>query len=597
MIDKKMKRNYTNRELLGRLMPYYSNYKFLFITDMIAAVLTIVAEVTLPLIIRNITNIAVADAATLTITYLLRLVGLYFVLKAIEVGATYYMQRYGHYMGARIERDMRRRVFSHIQYLSDEFYAKTKIGQLLARVTTDLFDVTEFAHHCPEEFLVAIIKAVVTFIILLTINVPLTLIMFVMLPLMLVFTNKTRRRIRHTQMQQRNQIGEINSEIEDSLLGIKVIRSFANEELEIENFEKSNHEFLGIKEIFYNAMSEFTAITKILDAVMYLVVVTIGGIFIIQGKINSGDFIVYTMYTTTLLATVTRLIRFLETFEKGMTGIQRYAEIMDIKPAIVDRENPIKLDDVQGDIKFEDVTFSYDSSSEKDEITNVLENVNIDIKKGTKIALVGPSGGGKTTLTNLIPRFYDIDQGKITVDGYDVRDLELKTLRDNIGIVQQDVYLFSGSVYDNILYGKMDASREEVIEAARLAGALEFIEKLPNGFDTYVGERGVMLSGGQKQRISIARVFLKNPPILILDEATSALDNKSEKIVQHSLKVLSEGRTTITIAHRLTTIINSDEIIVLTEDGIQERGNHRELLEKKGVYYNLYNTVDNHIMG
>lgn len=597
MIDKKMKRNYTNRELLGRLMPYYSNYKFLFITDMIAAVLTIVAEVTLPLIIRNITNIAVADAATLTITYLLRLVGLYFVLKAIEVGATYYMQRYGHYMGARIERDMRRTVFSHIQYLSDEFYAKTKIGQLLARVTTDLFDVTEFAHHCPEEFLVAIIKAVVTFIILLTINVPLTLIMFVMLPLMLVFTNKTRRRIRHTQMQQRNQIGEINSEIEDSLLGIKVIRSFANEELEIENFEKSNHEFLGIKEIFYNAMSEFTAITKILDAVMYLVVVTIGGIFIIQGKINSGDFIVYTMYTTTLLATVTRLIRFLETFEKGMTGIQRYAEIMDIKPAIVDRENPIKLDDVQGDIKFEDVTFSYDSSSEKDEITNVLENVNIDIKKGTKIALVGPSGGGKTTLTNLIPRFYDIDQGKITVDGYDVRDLELKTLRDNIGIVQQDVYLFSGSVYDNILYGKMDASREEVIEAARLAGALEFIEKLPNGFDTYVGERGVMLSGGQKQRISIARVFLKNPPILILDEATSALDNKSEKIVQHSLKVLSEGRTTITIAHRLTTIINSDEIIVLTEDGIQERGNHRELLEKKGVYYNLYNTVDNHIMG
>lgn len=597
MIDTKKKKNYTNKELLSRLMPYYSNYKFLFITDMIAAVLTIVAEVTLPLIIRNITNIAVADAATLTLSYLLRLVALYFILKAIEVAATYYMQRYGHYMGARIERDMRRTVFSHIQYLSDEFYAKTKIGQLLARVTTDLFDVTEFAHHCPEEFLVAIIKAVVTFIILLTINIPLTLIMFVMLPLMLVFTNKTRRRIRHTQMQQRNQIGEINSEIEDSLLGIKVIRSFANEELEIENFEKSNHGFLGIKEIFYNAMSEFTAITKILDALMYLVVVTIGGIFIIQGKINPGDFIVYTMYTTTLLATVTRLIRFLETFEKGMTGIQRYAEIMDIKPAIVDKENPIKLENVEGNIKFENVTFSYDSSSEKEEITNVLENVNIDIKKGTKVALVGPSGGGKTTLTNLIPRFYDIDQGKITVDGYDVRDLELKSLRDNIGIVQQDVYLFSGSVYDNILYGKMDASRDDVVEAARLAGALEFIEKLPNGFDTYVGERGVMLSGGQKQRISIARVFLKNPPILILDEATSALDNESEKIVQNSLKLLSEGRTTITIAHRLTTIINSDEIIVLTEDGIQERGNHKELLEKKGVYYNLYNTVDNNIMG
>lgn len=590
------KKDYSNKYLIKRFSPYYKNYKFLFITDMIAAMLTIVAEVTLPLIIREITNIATTDVQVLTLTYLLKLAFLYLILKSIEVVATFYMQKYGHIMGAKIEKDMRKDVYSHIQYLSDEFYAKTKIGQLLARVTTDLFDVTEFAHHCPEEFLVAGVKALVTFIILLNINIPLTIIMFIMIPLMLILTNTTRRRIRKTQMQQRNHIGEINAEIEDSLLGIKVIRSFANEEVEIENFEKSNNKFLDIKKVFYSAMSEFTAITKILDASMYLVVVTIGGIFLIKKLISPGDFIVYTMYTTTLLSTVSRLINFLETFEKGMSGIQRYVEIMDVKPSIVDKENPIILNDVKGNIKFENVTFSYDDQDdEKKEY--VLENVNIEIESGSKIALVGPSGGGKTTLTNLIPRFYDIDSGKITIDGYDIRDIQLKSLRDNIGIVQQDIYLFSGTVYENILYGNMSANKKDVIEAARLAGALGFIEKLPNGFDTYVGERGIMLSGGQKQRISIARVFLKNPPILILDEATSALDNKSEQIVQESLKKLSKGRTTITIAHRLTTIINSDEIIVLTEDGIQEVGKHKELLEKKGVYYNLYNRVDNHIMG
>lgn len=590
------KKDYSNKYLIKRFSPYYKNYKFLFITDMIAAMLTIVAEVTLPLIIREITNIATTDLQALTLTYLLKLAFLYLILKSIEVVATFYMQKYGHIMGAKIEKDMRKDVYSHIQYLSDEFYAKTKIGQLLARVTTDLFDVTEFAHHCPEEFLVAGVKALVTFIILLNINIPLTIIMFIMIPLMLILTNTTRRRIRKTQMQQRNHIGEINAEIEDSLLGIKVIRSFANEEVEIENFEKSNNKFLDIKKVFYSAMSEFTAITKILDASMYLVVVTIGGIFLIKKLISPGDFIVYTMYTTTLLSTVSRLINFLETFEKGMSGIQRYVEIMDVKPSIVDKENPKILNNVKGNIKFENVTFSYDDQDdEKKEY--VLENVNIEIASGSKIALVGPSGGGKTTLTNLIPRFYDIDSGKITIDGYDIRDIQLKSLRDNIGIVQQDIYLFSGTVYENILYGNMNANKKDVIEAARLAGALSFIQKLPNGFDTYVGERGIMLSGGQKQRISIARVFLKNPPILILDEATSALDNKSEQIVQESLKKLSKGRTTITIAHRLTTIINSDEIIVLTEDGIQEVGKHKELLEKKGVYYNLYNRVDNHIMG
>lgn len=586
------KRNYKNKDLIKIFMPYYGNYKFLFITDLLAAALTIVAEVSLPIIIRNITNLAADSSAILTISYLLRLVGIYFILKAIEVGSTYYMQKYGHIMGASIERDMRKDVFSHIQYLSDEFYAKTKVGQLLARVTSDLFDVTEFAHHVPEEFFKAGVKVLVTFIILIRINVPLTIVMFAMLPLMLIFTNKTRKQIRKTQKAQRHQIGEINSTIEDSLLGIRVIRSFANEELEISNFDKSNMQFLGLKKVFYKAMADFTAITKILDSSMYLVVVLIGGIAIINGAITAGDFILYTMYTSTLLQTVSRLITFLETFEKGMTGIERFAEIMDIVPDIQDKDGAIVLKDVKGNIQFENVHFAY-NSHDVNEIERVLENVNLDIKAGQKIALVGPSGGGKTTLTNLIPRFYDVTEGSIRVDGTDVRDLTIKSLRDNIGMVQQDVYLFSGTIYDNIIYGKMDASREDVIEAARLAGATEFIDKLPNGLDTYVGERGVMLSGGQKQRISIARVFLKNPPILILDEATSALDNRSELVVQESLEKLAEGRTTITIAHRLSTVINSDEIIVLTEDGIQERGSHKQLLEKKGVYFDLYNKIGN----
>lgn len=591
-------KKYTTKELILRFIPYYGNYKLLFVTDMIAAMLTIVSEISLPLIIRSITNRASNDIASLSMNFIIYMGILFIILKAIEIFATFYMQKYGHIMGASIERDMRKTVFSHIQFLSDEFYAKNKIGNLLSRVTNDLFEVTEFAHHCPEEFLVATVKVIITFIILANINIVLTLIIFIMLPLMLLFTNKTRKRIRNTQMAQRHQIGEINSSIEDSLLGIKVIRSFANEDMEIEQFDQGNKKFLGIKKEFYQAMAEFTATTKILDALMYLTVVVLGGYLMIKGKINSGDFILYTMYTTTLLASVSRLINFIEVFEKGISGIERYLDIMDVEPSIKNSENPIKLTKTEGNIRFDNVSFSYESDEEnQDSNKDVLSNINLSIKSGTKIALVGPSGGGKTTLTNLIPRFYDIDSGSITIDGIDVRDIELKSLRNNIGIVQQDVYFFSGSIYENILYGNIDATYEDVVNAAKMAGALEFIESLPYGFNTYVGERGVMLSGGQKQRISIARVFLKNPPILILDEATSALDNKSEQIVQESLSLLSKGRTTITIAHRLTTIINSDEIIVLTEEGIKERGTHRELLEREGEYYNLYNRVENHIMG
>lgn len=593
-----MKDEYNSRQLIKRFIPYYAKYKKLFFSDMFAAILTIVAEISLPIILRSIINIAIDDISKLTLKYILIVTIIYIALKGVEVLATFYMQKYGHIMGAKIEKDMRREVFSHIQYLSDEFYSKTKIGQLLARVTTDLFDVTEFAHHCPEEFLVATVKVIVTFFILISINVPMTLIMFSMLPLMLILTNKTRKQIRIQQMSQRQQIGEINSNIEESLLGIKVIRSFSKEESEIEKFEKGNKIFFGIKANFYSQMAKFNSITKMLDALMYISVIILGGIFLMQGKITTGDYILYSMFTTALLSSITRLINFIDVFEKGMTGIHRFFKIKDTIPDIIDLENGITLENINGNIKFNNVQFSYDNLSDiGDDKKLVLNNINLNIKSGDKIALVGPSGGGKTTLTNLIPRFYDVDKGEITIDGIDIRNIKLKSLRDNIGIVQQDVYLFSGTIAENISYGKLDASDEEIIKSAKMAGAMEFIEKLPDGIHTYVGERGVMLSGGQKQRISIARVFLKNPPILILDEATSALDNKSEQIVQKSLDLLSKGRTTITIAHRLSTIINADEIIVLTENGIREKGTHKELLEKKGEYFTLYNRVDNHMMG
>ncbi len=594
-----MKENqYSSRELLKRFIPYYGNYKKLFYSDMFAALLTMVAEVSLPLIVRSITNIASNNIEELSVNFLIKVTVLYMFLKIIEIVSNFYMQKYGHIMGAKIERDMRKDIFTHIQHLSDEFYSTTKIGQLLSRVTTDLFQVTEFAHHCPEEFLVAFVKTLVIFIILININLTMTLVMFVLLPLMFILTHKSRREFRAKQLEQRQQIGEINSNVQDSLLGIRVVKSFANEDLEIENFDKSNYTFLVIKSEFYNAMAKFFAITKSLDALMYLSVIFIGGILLINQKIQVGDFIIYTMYTSALLATITRLINFMEVYENGLTGIARFFELMDVEPDIVDKEDAIELKNVKGHIVFNNVTFAYNNNSDNPDLAKtVLKDIDLDIKPGTKIAIVGPSGGGKTTLTNLIPRFYDIDEGEILIDGHDVRNLQLKSLRENIGMVHQDVYLFSGTLAENISYGKLDASKEEILEACRLAGAMEFIEKLPHGIDTYVGERGVMLSGGQKQRISIARVFLKNPPILILDEATSALDNKSEQIVQESLELLSEGRTTITIAHRLSTIINADKIIVLTEDGIQETGTHRELLERKGEYYKLYNRVDNHIMG
>ena len=453
----------------------------------------------------------------------------------------------------------------------------------MGRITNDLFDVTEFAHHCPEEFFIAGIKAVISFIILAQISVGLTLIIFVVVPIMAVTCTAVNLRMREAFRKQRVQIGELNARIEDSLLGQKVVKAFTNEEKEKEKFERDNQNFFRIKKETYKFMAAFQTTTRAFDGLMYLVLLVAGGIFMVKGKIAPGDLVAYVMYVTTLIATIRRIIEFAEQFQRGMTGIERFVQIMDSDIEIFDEPGASPCANPKGNISFRNVSFEY-----PDDHNVVFRGLNLEIHQGEKIAIVGPSGGGKTTLCNLIPRFYDIDQGEILLDGKNIHGYTIKSLRQNIGMVQQDVYLFSGTVYENIAYGRENATRDEVVEAAKQAGAHEFIAALKDGYDTYVGERGVKLSGGQKQRISIARVFLKNPPIIILDEATSALDNESEFEVAKSLTKLSEGRTTLTIAHRLSTIRNSDRILVLTEEGIVEEGTHDTLMECKGMYYHFY---------
>lgn len=572
-----------NKHLIKKVLPYFYKYRFTLFLDLFCAGLTTASEMILPLLLRALTNRAVEDLASITMDFVLRLSLIYLVIKTIEVIAQYFMTSIGHIMGARIETDMRRDLYAHLQSLSDTFYNETKVGVIMSRITNDLFDITEFAHHCPEEYFIGAIKTLISLIILLKINVKMTLLIYLMIPLMIYFSGHYRNKMRRAQKDQRVHIGHLNSSIEDSLLGIKVVKSFANEDVEREKFTEENNKFLGIKKRYYRSMAGFNTINRIFDGLMYLILITSGGYFLMKGEIGPEDLIVYVMFIQSLLATVRRIIEFTEQFQKGMTGIERFAEIMAIEPDIKDKEDAFEIKNVRGEISFKHVDFSYGKGEGK-----VLNNFSVNITPGEKLAIVGPSGAGKTTICNLIPRFYDVDAGSVTVDGIDVRDIKIKSLRENIGIVQQDVYLFSGTVKDNIGYGKSTASDREIIEAAKLAGAYEFIKSLPNGFDTYVGERGVKLSGGQKQRISIARVFLKNPPILILDEATSALDNKSEIVVQDSIEKLSKGRTTITIAHRLTTVQNADLILVMTKDGIVERGSHQDLMAKKGYYYNLY---------
>lgn len=577
--DMSMKRNLN---LIKRVMPYFKKYKFILMFDLFCAALTTLTDMVLPMILRRLTN-AGLGTYSLTREMVIRMAILLLIIKVIDLFAGFYMTKTGHIMGAKIETDMRYDVFHHLQKLSDSYFNETKVGQIMARITSDLFDITEFSHHCPEEYFIGFIKIIVSFVILVRLNALLTVILFLSIPLMIVFASKYNRRMRKGFKEQKHHIGVLNADIEDSLLGVKVVKSFANEDVEIEKFQKGNKKFLDIKSETYASMAGFNTITKAFDGIMYIIVVLFGGLFLVEGKMSSGDIVAFILYVQTLLTTVRRIVEFTEQFQRGMTGIERFTEIMDQDIEIFDDEDAVDLENVKGKIEIKDVSFKYNNNSE-----NVLNNISFTINPGQKVALVGPSGGGKTTLCNLIPRFYDVEDGEILVEGIDVRKIKLQSLRSNIGMVQQDVYLFSGTVRENILYGKPDATEQEVIDAAKAAGAYDFIMNLENGFDTYVGERGVMLSGGQKQRISIARVFLKNPPILILDEATSALDNKSEFIVQESLENLAKGRSSLTIAHRLTTVQNADLILVLTEEGIIERGTHQQLMEQKGYYYNLY---------
>ena len=568
--------------LLRRFMPYYKPYLPTLALDLFCAILTTLCDIVLPMIVRTITNAATDDLGSLTVQMILEIAGIYLLLRVIDTCANYFMVNIGHLMGAHLEADMRRDFFSHLQDLSFSFYSNNKVGQLMSRLSKDLFDVTEFSHHAPEEVLIGIVKFVASFIILMGVNVPLTIFIFLMIPFLGFFILKIRHELERAFYSERSQIGEINAQIEDSLLGIRVVQSFANEGIEKEKFKKNNEIFLEIKRKAYKALGKLHCVIRLFDGCMYISVVVMGGIFLMNGKITAGDYVAYLLYTTVLLNTVSRLAQFTETFMQGFTGIERFYEIMDVEPEITDSPDAEPIENVTGEIVLENVAFGYNDSEE-----TVLSGINLHVNPGDNIALVGPSGGGKTTLSNLIPRFYDVSEGRILLDGRDIRSITLSSLRNNIGVVQQDVYLFSGSIFENILYGKPDATREEVIEAAKLAGAHEFISALENGYDTYVGERGVKLSGGQKQRISIARVFLKNPAVLILDEATSALDNESERMVQKSLERLSEGRTVFTIAHRLSTIRNAKTILVLNDEGFVEQGSHDELMEKKGVYYNL----------
>lgn len=579
MSDKK----YTSGQLIKRFLPYYKRHVKVLCMDLFCAALTTICEIVLPLIIRYITNQAVQDITLLTAGIIARLGILYLVLRMIDGAAYYYMAYTGHVMGVDMETDMRRDAYAHLQKLSNTYYNNTKVGQIMGRITNDLFDVTEFAHHCPEEFFIAIIKGVASFVILCSINVPLTLIIFCIIPFMIGICGSINLRIRALFRQQRVQVGELNARIEDSLLGQKVVKAFANEDIENKKFEEDNQRFYHIKKSSYRYMGLFQCSTRMFDGLMYLVTIVAGGLFVVKGSINPSDLVAYIMYVTTFIATIRRIIEFAEQFQRGMTGIERFLEIIDADIDIFDEPGAVALENIKGNIVFEDVSFEY-----PDDHNQVFRHLNLNIKPGEKVALVGPSGGGKTTLCNLIPRFYDVTEGNIYIDGKNIKGLTLKSLRRSIGVVQQDVYLFSGTVFENIVYGKVGATMEEVVDAAKRAGAHEFIMELKDGYNTYIGERGVKLSGGQKQRISIARVFLKDSPIIILDEATSALDNESEYAVAKSLAALSEGRTTLTVAHRLSTIRNSDRIMVLTEEGITEEGSHEELMERKGIYYNLY---------
>jgi len=568
---------------IKRFLPYYQPYWAVFGIDMFCALIVTGVELLFPMQVRQILNEGLDTTVGVNIDVILRIAVVMVFLRIVDVLCNYYIATIGHVMGAKMETDMRNKLFAYLQKLSFSYYDNTKVGQLMSRITNDLFEITEFAHHCPEEFFIAGLKIIGSFIILSTISLPVTLIIFAFLPFLLVFSFYYNRKMSGAFKRQREQIGDINAQVEDCLSGIRVVKSFSNENLEEKKFFSTNSKFLEIKKLSYHYMGMFHSGTKLFDGIMYISVVVIGSIFIVNGVLNAADLVAYLLYVGTLLGSISRIVQFTEQFQRGMTGFSRYLEIIDTPIDIQDSPNAVELSEVSGEINFQKVSFKY-----AEELKEVLSEIDLLVQPGNNIAIVGPSGGGKSTLCSLIPRFYEVTDGNILIDGINIKDIRQSSLRANIGVVQQDVYLFNGTILENIEYGKPGATKEEIVDAAVKAGADEFIQGLINGYDTYVGERGVKLSGGQKQRISIARVFLKNPAILILDEATSSLDNESEKIVQHSLENLAKGRTTFTIAHRLSTIRNAETILVLTEKGIEEQGNHVQLMNLGGIYTKLY---------
>ena len=568
---------------LKKMISYYKPYQGIFWADMFFAALSASVALTLPLIVRYVTSTLIYMEPAEILAKVKWLAVLLLVMVAVDCYSKFFIANYGHVMGAKIEYDMRAEIFDHFQKLSFAFYDNQKVGQLMSRITTDLFDITELMHHGPENIILSIIKIIGAFAILLSINPLLALAAFVVLPFMFAFAYYMNKKMRLAFRQNRVRIAEINGQIEDNLSGIRVVKSFANEAIENEKFRQGNEGFLVAKKNSYHYMGSFNAGMGTFTTLIQVCVILAGTVLIAYGRVDISDLVTFLLYISVFTEPVRTLIDFTEQFQNGYTGFERFREIMDIEPDIKDADDATELCEVKGDISFENVSFRYEENTEQ-----VLDHINLNVPAGSYMALVGSSGAGKSTLCSLIPRFYDVTNGSVKIDGKDIRSLTLKSLRDHIGIVQQDVYLFVGTVYDNIRYGKPDATREEVIAAAKNANAHDFIMSLPNGYETDIGQRGIKLSGGQKQRLSIARVFLKNPPILIFDEATSALDNESEKVVQDSLEKLAKNRTTIVIAHRLSTIRNAEKILVLTEEGIAEEGTHQELMEKQGIYEKLY---------
>lgn len=569
---------------LRKFISYYAPYKTVFFIDLICAAFISLADLAYPQILRTMTNTPFTkDSVSILNALPILAIGL-LIMYIIQSLCKYYVSYQGHMMGAHMERDMRQQLFDHYEKLSFSYYSRNNSGQMMSKLVSDLFDIAEFAHHGPENLFISVVKIIGSFVFLFLINWRLALPLVLLVLCMFVFSFRQNQRMQETFMENRRKIGDVNSSLQDTLAGIRVVQSFANEDIEREKFKKSNHAFLISKRDNYNCMGGFMGWNLFFQGMMYLVTLVFGGYLIAKGLMNAGDLAMYALYIGIFISPIQILVELIEMMQKGLAGFRRFLDVMETEPEIEDAPGAQPLENVKGRVCYEDVSFHY-----SDDDTPVLSHVSIEIPAGKSIALVGPSGSGKTTICSLLPRFYDVTGGKITIDGKDVRTLTLKSLRSQIGMVQQDVYLFAGTIRDNIAYGKPGASMEEIIEAAKRANIHDFIRELPDGYDTYVGERGARLSGGQKQRISIARVFLKNPPILILDEATSALDNESERWIQQSLEELSRDRTTITIAHRLSTIRGADEIIVITEDGIAERGTHESLLSKGGLYAHYYN--------